>query len=93
MMYFLTAIWLLRFSNYWLYYTTLTLNCYISVLKNMGMAEERPRPLHDIAPRAPLLKFLEISPGGKGLGWGGVRESCDAKMKLRIAMGNLGLDM
>ena len=35
---------------------------HVSVLKDMGMAGARPHPLYDIAPRAPLLKLLEITP-------------------------------
>ena len=40
-----------------LYYVTIKLN-----YKNMDKTANRPHPLYDIAPRAPLVDFLEATP-------------------------------
>ena len=37
-------------------------NYYVFIFKNMDVAANGPHPLSDIARRAPLLKFLEITP-------------------------------
>ena len=45
----------------WLHYITVRLNYHVSIFKNMGVAANGPHPLSNIAPRDPLLKFLEIT--------------------------------
>ena len=63
MMNFLTTIWLLRsLPMLAIHYITIRLSHHAPIFKNMGMATNRPPPLSHIAPRAPLLKFLEITP-------------------------------
>ena len=46
-----------------IYYITIRLNYHVPIFKNMVVAKIGPNPLSDVAPKAPLLKFLEITPG------------------------------
>ena len=36
---------------------------HVSIFKNLGVAANGPLPLSEIAPRAPLLKILDITSG------------------------------
>ena len=40
----------------------MTIEIFIFIFKNMGVAANGSHPISDIAPRAPLLKFLEVPP-------------------------------
>ena len=39
----------------------INLNYHICIFENMGVATTKPHPIYDVAPRSPLLKFVEIT--------------------------------
>ena len=43
---------------------TIRLNYHVSILKKLGVAANRPHPLSDIAPGAPLVKMFRNHPCG-----------------------------
>ena len=62
MMNFFTATWLLRsfYGNCCVHFVIIRLIYHISIFKHMGVVADRPHLFYDVAPRAPLVKILDI---------------------------------